>query len=55
MTAYIVNISKGDTPTGTLEYKTIFAVGLMLFVLTLVDEPHQLPPVAQAAGPEPRL
>lgn len=35
MTAYIVNISKGDTPTGTLEYKTIFAVGLMLFLMTL--------------------
>lgn len=35
MTAYIVNISKGDTPTGTLEYQTIFAVGLTLFVLTL--------------------
>src|SRR5690606_23611666 len=26
MTAYIVSISKGDTPTGTLEYQTIFAV-----------------------------
>jgi len=35
MTAYIVNISKGDTPTGTLEYKTIFAVGIMLFIMTL--------------------
>jgi phosphate transport system permease protein len=36
MTAYIVNISKGDTPNGTLEYRTIFAVGLMLFAMTLV-------------------
>ena len=36
MTAYIVNISKGDTPTGTLEYQTIFAVGLTLFVMTLM-------------------
>ena len=35
MTAYIVNISKGDTPTGTLEYNTIFAVGTMLFLMTL--------------------
>jgi phosphate transport system permease protein len=35
MTAYIVSTSKGDTPTGTLEYQTIFAVGLALFVLTL--------------------
>lgn len=36
MTAYIVQVSLGDTPTGTLEYKTIFAVGMMLFVSTLV-------------------
>ena len=36
MTAYIVNISKGDTPAGTLEYQTIFAVGLTLFVMTLL-------------------
>ena len=35
MTAYIVQISLGDTPTGTLEYRTIFAVGLALFLLTL--------------------
>lgn len=35
MTAYIVNISKGDTPAGTIEYQTIFAVGLTLFVMTL--------------------
>ena len=34
MTAYIVQISLGDTPHGTLEYKTIFAVGSALFVLT---------------------
>jgi phosphate transport system permease protein len=36
MTAYIVQVSLGDTPTGTLEYKTIFAVGMMLFVSTLL-------------------
>jgi phosphate transport system permease protein len=35
MTTYIVGISKGDTPTGTIEYRTIFAVGIMLFVMTL--------------------
>jgi phosphate transport system permease protein len=35
MTAYIISISKGDTPTGTLEYRTIFAVGSMLFLMTL--------------------
>jgi phosphate transport system permease protein len=35
MTAYIVQVSLGDTPTGTLEYRTIFAVGLSLFMMTL--------------------
>ena len=34
MTTYIVQISLGDTPTGTLEYRTIFAVGMVLFVST---------------------
>ena len=34
MTAYIVQISLGDTPQGTLEYRTIFAVGMLLFVGT---------------------
>jgi phosphate transport system permease protein len=36
MTAYIVQVSLGDTPTGTLEYRTIFAVGMLLFVSTFV-------------------
>ncbi len=36
MTAYIVQVSLGDTPTGTLEFQTIFAVGLTLFLITLV-------------------
>ncbi|MBI5186560.1 MAG: phosphate ABC transporter permease subunit PstC [Nitrospinae bacterium] len=35
MTAYIVQVSLGDTPAGTLEYQTIFAVGLLLFAITL--------------------
>ena len=35
MTAYIVQISQGDTPVGTLEYHTIFAVGFTLFVCTM--------------------
>ena len=34
MTAYIVQVSLGDTPHGTLEYSTIFVVGAMLFVMT---------------------
>jgi phosphate transport system permease protein len=35
MTAYIVQVSMGDTPHGTLEYHTIFVVGMMLFVSTI--------------------
>lgn len=34
MTAFIAATGAGDVPTGSLEYKTIFAVGLTLFVLT---------------------
>lgn len=34
MTTFIVQVSLGDVPTGTLEYRTIFAVGTMLFLLT---------------------
>ncbi len=36
MTAYIVQISLGDTPRGTIEYQTLFAVGFTLFLMTLV-------------------
>jgi len=36
MTAYIVQVSMGDTPTGTIEYRTIFAVGTTLFLMTFV-------------------
>ena len=35
MTAYIVQVSLGDTPHGTIEYHTLFAVAMMLFLLTL--------------------
>ena len=34
MTAYIVQISMGDVPVDSLEYRTIFAVGAALFLLT---------------------
>jgi phosphate transport system permease protein len=34
MTTYIVQISMGDVPAGTLEYRTIFAVGSTLFLMT---------------------
>jgi phosphate transport system permease protein len=36
MTAYIVQVSLGDTPQGTLEYRTIFAVGMLLFLGTFL-------------------
>lgn len=35
MTAYIVQISLGDTPAGSVAYRTIFALGTTLFVMTL--------------------
>ena len=34
MTAFIAATGNGDVPTGSIEYKTIFAVGLTLFVAT---------------------
>jgi phosphate transport system permease protein len=34
MTAFIAATGNGDVPTGSIEYKTIFAVGLTLFVMT---------------------
>ncbi|PJF46827.1 MAG: phosphate ABC transporter permease subunit PstC [Chloroflexi bacterium] len=34
MTAYIVQVSLGDTPYGSIGYKTIFAVGATLFIIT---------------------
>jgi phosphate transport system permease protein len=36
MTAYIVQVSLGDTPTGGIAYQTLFAVGALLFTITLV-------------------
>ena len=36
MTAYIVQVSLGDTPQGTIEYRTIFAVGMLLFLGTFL-------------------
>ncbi len=35
MTAYIVQVSLGDTPAGTLAYQTLFAVAAVLFLITL--------------------
>lgn len=36
ITAYIVQVSLGDVPHGSLEYKTIFSAGLALFVFTFI-------------------
>jgi phosphate transport system permease protein len=35
MTAYIANTATGDIATGSLDYKSVFAVGTVLFVMTL--------------------
>ena len=35
MTAYMVQTSMGEAPHGTIEFKTLFAVGLVLFIITL--------------------
>lgn len=35
ITAYIVQVSLGDLPHGSLAYQTIFAAGMMLFLMTL--------------------
>ncbi|WP_371822322.1 phosphate ABC transporter permease subunit PstC [Conexibacter sp. SYSU D00693] len=36
MAAYIAFVSRGEASTGSIEYLTLFAVGLTLFVMTLV-------------------
>ena len=36
ITAFIGATGNGDIPTGSIEYKTIFAVGFLLFVMTLI-------------------
>jgi phosphate transport system permease protein len=35
MTAYIASTAKGDIATGSIAFKTVFAVGMTLFVITL--------------------
>jgi len=36
LTAFIAQVSLGDTPSGTIEYQTIFAVGALLFGVTFL-------------------
>ena len=36
MTAFIARVSLGDNPQTSLEFKTIFAVGMLLFLVTFL-------------------
>jgi phosphate transport system permease protein len=36
LTAFVAATAKGDVPTGSIEFKTLFAVGMTLFVITFV-------------------
>jgi hypothetical protein len=36
MAAFIAATARGDIPTGSIEYETIFVVGMTLFVFTLI-------------------
>jgi phosphate transport system permease protein len=36
ITAYIVQVSQGEAPRGTIQYESIFAVGILLFLVTLL-------------------
>ena len=36
ITAYIVQVSLGDLPHGSIGYQTIFAAGLVLMIITLL-------------------
>ena len=43
MTGFIANAALGDSRVGSLEYDTLFAVGLLLFLFTLVINIDQHP------------
>uniref|UniRef100_A0A7C4E0U4 Phosphate transport system permease protein n=1 Tax=Caldiarchaeum subterraneum TaxID=311458 RepID=A0A7C4E0U4_CALS0 len=36
MTSFIAQVATGDAPHGTIEYQSIFAVGILLFIITMV-------------------
>jgi phosphate transport system permease protein len=36
MTAFIVQVRQGDAPAGTIEYKSLFAVAMGLFLITMI-------------------
>jgi phosphate transport system permease protein len=35
ITAFMVNVSLGDTPAGSIEYKSLYGLGFTLFLITL--------------------
>ena len=37
LTAYMAEISGGDSPRGSLSFKTLYAVGAVLFLITLLS------------------
>ena len=53
MTAFIVQISRGDTPQGSVQFKSLFAVALVLFAMTFVLNLDEQPD--RRAVPEPLL
>jgi len=36
MTAYIVQVTQGEAPHGTIEFRTIFAIAMTLFAMTMI-------------------
>jgi phosphate transport system permease protein len=36
MTGFMANTAQGENPVGSVSYNTLFAVGLMLFVITFL-------------------
>ena len=43
MTGFIANAALGDSRAGSIEYDTLFAVGLLLFAITLTYQLHRHP------------
>lgn len=36
MTGFMVNMALGDIQQGSIEFKTVFVVGMVLFIITLI-------------------
>ena len=50
ITTFMGSAAEGDNPAGSIGYESIFACGLTLFVLTLVDEHDRDPVRAEVPG-----